>query len=104
MPVGFADLYAESQQGYYAEAIVPFGAGWLASMPESGFAAVARYGRVDFNTAADGDTVGRLTLGANFRPQADTAFKLDYQRTRERDGFNNKADSAALLFSVASYF
>ncbi|MBT3270790.1 hypothetical protein HN371_26850 [Candidatus Poribacteria bacterium] len=104
VPTGFMGIFAESQRGFYAEAVVPFGAGWLASMPESGFAAVARYGRVDFNADVDGDSIGRLTLGANFRPQGDTAFKLDYQRTRERDGFNNKADSAALLFSVASYF
>jgi hypothetical protein len=73
-------------------------------MPDAGFAVIARYGQVDFNTDADGDSIGRLTLGANFRPHPDTAYKLDYQRTRERDGFNNRADSAAIVFSVASYF
>ena len=104
VPTGFVGLFAESQRGYYAEAVLPFGAGWLASIPESSFAAVARYGRVDFNSDVEGDAIGRLTLGANFRPHPDTAFKLDYQRTRERDGFNNKTDSAAILFSVASYF
>ncbi len=104
IPAGFADLYAENQQGYYAEAVLPFGAGATDAMPDASFAAIARYGAVDFNRDADGDSVGRFTVGVNFRPHPDTAYKLDYQRTRERDGFNNKADSAAILFSVASYF
>ena len=104
IPVGFTDLFAENQLGYYVEAVVPFGAGWIRSIPDSSFAAIARYGQVDFNTDVDGDSVARITLGANFRPHPDTAFKLDYQRTRERDGFNNAANAAAILFSVASYF
>jgi hypothetical protein len=31
-------------------------------------------------------------------------FKLDWQRERERDAFENEAEKAALLFSAASYF
>ena len=78
--------------------------GWLPNLPGSSFAAVVRLDRVDFDTDVDGDARERLTLGLNLRPVADAVFKLDYQRSRARDAFDNEVPSAAVLFSVATYF
>lgn len=97
-------LLAGGQSGLYAQLNAPFGRGWLANLPGSRFTGVARYDRVDFDTDVDGDARDRLTLGLNLRPVPDTAFKLDYQRSRERDGFDNEVKAAAVLFSVATYF
>jgi len=40
----------------------------------------------------------------NFRPTAESVLKLDYVRGRGRDGFNNLARLASVLFSMATYF
>jgi hypothetical protein len=99
-----SSLLADSQSGFYVQSNVHFGAGWLPNLPESILTGVVRYGSVDFDNDADGDSHDRLTLGLNLRPIEDAAFKLDYQRNWERDGFDNEEKSAALLFSVATYF
>ena len=59
---------------------------------------------VDFDAGTDGDSQRRLTLGLNFRPEAEAVFKLDYQRHRSVDPFDNQVQGAALLFSAATYF
>ena len=76
----------------------------MAALPESEFTAVARYGLVDFDADGPGDDHRRVTLGLNFRPEQDTVFKLDYQRDRTRDPFQNEGQGAAVLFSMATYF
>ena len=78
--------------------------GLLSKLPKSVFTGVVRYGLVDFDTDIDGDSQNRLTLGLNFRPTEDTAFKLDYQYNWFRDRVNLEARSAGLFFSVATYF
>jgi hypothetical protein len=79
--------------------------GWaLAALPGSLFAGVLRLGAVDFDADGCGDDVKRQTMGLNFRPHVDTVFKFDYQRTTEVDPFASELDSAALLFSAATYF
>jgi hypothetical protein len=99
-----SSLLAESQNGFYLQGNSRFGHGWLSTLPDAEFTAVARWGQVDFDTDVDGDSQNRLTLGLNLRPVEDAVFKLDYQRNWTRDRFNNESKSAALLFSVATYF
>lgn len=99
-----SSLLADSQSGLYVQGNARFGKGWVSSLPQSEFTGVVRWGNVDFDTDTDGDDHDRLTLGLNWRPMQDSVFKLDFQRNWERDGFNNEVESAALLFSVATYF
>ena len=76
----------------------------IPALPNSTLTGVVRYGAVDFDTDADGDSQQRLTFGLNLRPEEDTVFKLDYQYNWLRDGFNIEGRSAAVLFSAATYF
>ena len=99
-----SSLLADSQNGFYLQGNASFGRGWLDTLPDSEFTAVVRWGSVDFDTDIDGDSRDRLTLGLNLRPIQDAVFKIDYQRNWARDVFNNEGESAALLFSVATYF
>lgn len=101
---GLRGLFAERQRGYYVQASFHFGRGLFSRLPESVFTLAVRQEAVDFDTNVEGDSIGQLTVGLNFRPTEETAFKLDYVRGRERDRFNNPSETAAVLFSVASYF
>ena len=101
---GLEGIYAERQQGGYAEAVRPFGRGWLSTMPSSSFAAKVRVDYVDFDADQDGHTTAQVSLGLNFRPTQDSVLKLDYVRGRGRDEFNNAAEHAFVLFSLATYF
>ena len=51
-----------------------------------------------------GESIGQVTAGANFRPTQDTAIKFDFVRGRGRDRFNNLAQHAFVLGSIATYF
>lgn len=97
-------VFQASQKGYYVELSGAFARNWLPALPGSFFTAVLRVGAVDFDADGRGDDIQRNTFGLNFRPHTDTVFKLDYQRTTESDPFANELDSAALLFSAATYF
>lgn len=104
VPPGLEGVYAEKQRGFYMEGIREFGAGWVRTMPESGFAAKARFDYVDFDTELDGSSSAQLTVGVNFRPTRDSVVKIDYVRGRGRDEFNNRAEHAFVLASFATYF
>ncbi len=104
IPAGLSGIYAARQQGAYLDAVLPFGAGWVRTMPQSTFAAKVRYDFVDFDAQRVGQTEAQVSLGLNFRPTADTVLKFDYVRGRARDEFNNAADHAFLLVSFATYF
>jgi hypothetical protein len=104
VPPGLVGIYAARQRGLYLQAVRPFGAGWVRTMPASHFAAAVRLDVVDFDADIPGDNVRRVSLGLNFRPTQDTALKLNYVRGARRDRFNNPAEEAGLLFSVATYF
>ncbi len=104
LPAGLRGLYASRQTGLYAQAVYRFGRGWVTTMPTSFFEAGVRYDDVDFDADLDGDAVRRATFGFNFRPSEDVALKLNYLRGRSRDRFNNPADHAGVLFSIATYF
>lgn len=104
VPASLAGINASGQRGLYLDAVHDFGHGWIATLPRSFFSAGARLDVVDFDTGLPGDGLRRLTLGVNFRPTVETAFKLNYFRGWARDRFNNPELSAGLLFSVATYF
>ncbi len=104
IPSGLQGIYAERQQGFYFEGMYDFGRQWIRTMPNSFFSAGARIDVIDLDADIPGDDVKQLSLGFNFRPTIETAFKFDYVRGRARDRFNNPSDFARLLFSVATYF
>ena len=97
-------IYASRQRGAYVEAVRSVGRGLVRTMPSSSFAAKVRFDFVDFDSERVGGSTAQVTLGANFRPTQDSVLKLDYVRGRSRDEFNNRADHAFLLFSIATYF
>ena len=104
LPPSLGGLFADAQSGFYIEAAATFGRGWVGAMPASTFAWKARVDAVDFDRGRRGDSVEQLSVGLNFRPTSDTALKLDYVRGRSFDPFNNRADHASVLFSLATYF
>jgi hypothetical protein len=73
-------------------------------MPASSFALKARWDYVKFDASIPGESAGQVTVGANFRPTRDSAVKFDYVRGRGRDRFNNLAEHAFILASLATYF
>ena len=95
---------AESQRGAYLEAGWHFGHDVV--MPGSVFTLVGRGDMVDFDADRDGDDERGLTLGLNFRPTEETAFKLDYRWGWKTAPDATTADSPdnTLFFSFASYF
>jgi hypothetical protein len=104
VPASLSGIYAGRQHGVYVEGVRDFGRGWVATMPSSSFALKARFDHVDFDSRLAGQTSNQVTVGLNFRPTTDTALKLDYVRGRGRDRFNNLAEHAFVLMSVATYF
>jgi hypothetical protein len=104
IPASLEGVNAEHQRGYYLEVAATLFDGRIPNLPNSHATVVSRFDDVDFDTETEGDSVRRLTLGANLRVSYDTVFRLDYQYNWERDAFNNESNAAAVLFSVASYF
>jgi hypothetical protein len=104
VPAGLAGIYASEQRGIYLEAVRDFWRGRVRTMPQSSFAAKARFDYVDFDTALEGTSIAQLTVGLNFRPTRDSAIKLDFVRGRGRDEFNNLGEHAFVLASLATYF
>ncbi len=104
IPESLRPLYARRQLGFFLEGMYDFGSGWIRTMPRSFFSAGARIDVIDLDEDLPGDNINQITAGFNFRPTAETVFKLDYVRGRARNRFNNSSDFARLLFSVATYF
>ena len=104
VPATLRDIFASKQQGLYVEVLRDFGQAWVATLPASFFSVGVRLDIVDMNADRPGDNTRQVTLGINFRPTEDTAFKLDYLRGTGRDVFNNPSDHAGILFSIATYF
>jgi len=101
---GLRGIYASKQRGLYVEAVREFAHGWIRTMPQSLVALKARWDYVKFDVDIPGESAAQVTVGANFRPTRDTALKFDYVRGRGRDRFNNRADHAFVLASLATYF
>ncbi len=104
VPSGLSGIYASRQHGLFVEGVREFGRGLVRTMPASSFALKARFDYVDFDAHLAGQTAGQVTVGVNFRPTSDSVLKLDYVRGRGRDRFNNLAEHAFVLASVATYF
>ena len=104
VPAGLSGIYASRQRGAYLDAVMPFGRGWVRTMPASAFAVKGRYDYVDFDTERTGQSSAQLSVVLNFRPTQDSVLKLDYVRGRGRDEFNNLAEHAFVLLSIATYF
>src|SRR5688500_4617946 len=101
---GLVGIYASRQHGWYLEAVHELGRGLVRTMPQSSFALKARWDYVKFDAEIPGESAGQITIGANFRPTQESALKFDYVRGRGRDRFNNRADHAFVLASLATYF
>jgi hypothetical protein len=104
VPPGLVGIYASKQYGWYAEAVRELGRGLVRTMPTSSFALKARWDYVKYDADIDGESIGQVTVGANFRPTQDSAIKFDFVRGRGRDRFNNLARHAFILGSIATYF
>jgi hypothetical protein len=104
VPASLSGIYASRQHGVYVEGVREFGRGWIRTMPRSVFALKARFDYVDFDSQLPGQTAGQVTVGVNLRPTQDSVLKFDYVRGRGRDRFNNLAEHAFWLASLATYF
>ena len=104
IPPSLRGLYAQKQQGIYAQVNYPFGRGWLQAFDQSRFTAIARYEFVDFDAELAGDAQQRLSLGLNFRPTSDTVFKVDYHHDWSWSRVNVVKKGAGINFSVGTYF
>jgi hypothetical protein len=104
IPSGLRGIYASRQYGWYAEAVRELGRRWIRTMPQSSFALKARWDYVKFDSEIPGESAGQITVGANFRPTQDSVLKFDFVRGRGRDRFNNLAEHAFILASLATYF
>lgn len=104
IPASLEGVNAENQRGYYLEGAAILFDDRIPNLPNSHVTVVSRFDDVDFDTETEGDSIRRLTLGANLRVSYDTVFRIDYQYNWERDAFNNETNAAAVVFSVASYF
>ena len=104
VPSGLVGIYASRQRGWYVEGVRELGRGLIRTMPASSFALKARWDYVKFDADIPGESIGQVTVGANFRPTQDTAIKFDFVRGRGRDRFNNLARHAFILGSLATYF
>ncbi len=83
-----------NRSGWYAQAAYHLLPGVLSHFPNSVFTVTGRYDQIDLGNSEE----TRFTVGLNFRPEEETALKLDYEMYDEDD------DSNGVIFSVASYF
>lgn len=104
VPDGLRGIYASEQRGFYLEGTRDFWRGVVPAVPASTLSAKARLEYVDFDTAITGTSIAQLAVGLNFRPTEESVIKLDYVRGRGRDTFNNAAEHAFVLASIATYF
>ena len=97
---------AESQRGFTAQANVHFAGGAWKRFPDSIWTGAVRYDLVDFDADIAGDDARRLTVGVNFRPIEDAAFKWDVSwRWQRAETASDWGDSQRTgTFSIATYF
>lgn len=97
---------SDGSQGYYAQANYRFGHGLLTPKATSFFTGVVRWEQVDYATRVTGDDQRRLTVGLNWRPIADAAFKAEHQWnwTAPAGTTTREPVERRVLFSLATYF
>jgi hypothetical protein len=104
VPPSLVGLFAETQRGFYTQALYALLNNILPMFPKSVLSIGSRYDDIDLDTAIRGDHVRRLTLGVNLRPVPETVIKLDYQHEWRFDRLNNETRAAVIQFGVATYF
>jgi hypothetical protein len=104
LPSSLVGLFAETQQGFYAQATYGVMDSVLPTFPQSKLAVGVRYDLIDLDTKLKGADSHRLSVGATLRLVPDTVIKLDYQQNWMHDRLNNRTRSAAIQFGVATYF
>ena len=104
VPPGLVGIYASEQRGFYLEGVREVLRGAIRTLPGSAFAIKARFDYVDFDRSLVGTSIAQISAGVNFRPTEESVVKLDFVRGRGRDTFNNAAEHAFLLASIATYF
>lgn len=97
---------AANKQGIYAQGGYRFLHGLVSIWPESYFTGLVRYDVVDEDRSQSGGTVDRVTLGVNFRPTQETAFKVDYAflGSTPPGGSGRTNDGGQLALSFATFF
>ena len=105
-PDGTPRAIAESQRGFTTQANVHFAGGAWKRFPDSIWTGAVRYDLVDFDADIAGDDARRLTVGVNFRPIEDAAFKWDvawgWQRAETATDWGDSQRTGS--FSIATYF
>jgi hypothetical protein len=104
VPEGLRGIYASQQRGFYLEGVRDMWRRVVPTLPFSAISLKTRVEYVDFDTAIEGTSIAQLAVGLNFRPSEESVLKLDYVRGRGRDTFNNAAEHAFVLLSLATYF
>ena len=104
IPTSLAGLFAETQQGFYGQAMYIVWRKVLPMFPKSSLSIGGRYDYVDFDTTVRGDDVRRLSVVTNLRLVPETVLKLDYQHNWIFDRLNNQTRAAVIQFGIATYF
>lgn len=110
--VGLADSLktagvAPGREGYYLQANVHFGHGWLSPRPTSSFTAATRYDFVDYQRRGGVEDRQRaITAGLNWRPVPDAAIKADlrWDWTTAATGSGYGPSTKRVALSMATYF
>lgn len=105
-PAVRAPTVGDGRDGFYLQGNYHFGQGWLSPRTTSSFTGVLRYDWVDYNRGVAGDEQRRATVGLNWRPVPDAAFKgeLQFGRTKAAGATSFANETRRLVFSIASYF
>ena len=92
--------------GFYLEGHYHLLAGAIRALPQSVFTLATRIDYVDHDQNVDGADAERLTVGVNFRPTEETAFKNDllFDRGRSSGGLDWDDTKTSYRFSIATYF
>lgn len=105
-PAVRAPTVGDGRDGYYVQANYHFGQGWVAPTKSSSFTGVLRYDWVDYNRGVPGDEERQATVGLNWRPVPDAAFKseLQFGSTKAAGASRFGNDTRRLVLSLATYF
>lgn len=104
IPPSLVGLFAETQWGFYGQALYNLFDGILPMFPQSVLAVGSRYDYIDLDADIAGAHLRRFTFGVNLRPVPETVLRFNYLHNWEFDRINNETRSAALQFGIATYF
>ncbi len=104
VPPSLVGLYAQRQQGYYAQATFDLFHNVLPRFPQSTVMIGMRYDMIDLDAEVHGDDTKRITIGTNLRLVPETVIKLDYQHNWIKDRIGNETRAAVIQCGLATYF